>query len=293
MSIRIGLDRSIFHGRDSTRLLNSQLISFCRSGQYSVYHSIVLVEETLKLLEKPETRADVEKEIKFLVDAGNGRWFRDPWDIWSGELEGKSKHDYLFLSRREQIKYGRILTDSRNLTGKVLKNSLDEANRSKIGERKDAMKKAFVELRQTPSDTFRCNLRLRPPSEAFELYSSSFIDDVGAEVIRWMTVQGLLTMKKIDATSLVDNWKTNKARFPYFTFFVKAYTYAMYYADVEQNLPLDHNTLMDVYFLGTARDLDIIVSNERKFMKSAFNALYGETKQYISLDAFLSRLSSN
>ncbi len=73
---------------------------------------------------------------------------------------------------------------------------------------------------------------------------------------------------------------------------MKALTYAMYYADIEQNSPIDRNALMDIYLLGTAQDLDVVVSNDRTFMKSAFHALYGEPKEYISLDAFLNRLSA-
>src|SRR5258706_5223476 len=148
MCIRITLDRSIFHGENFERLLQSPLIAACRSGKYSVYHSSVLIEETLKLLRLPERRAAAEKEIKFLIEIGNGRWFRDPWEIWNGELEGKSKSEYLFLSRNEQKSYSQKMTNG-NLTGEFLKRSFDDVDKLKIDDKKDAMKKLFVDLRHT------------------------------------------------------------------------------------------------------------------------------------------------
>jgi hypothetical protein len=112
-----------------------------------------------------------------------------------------------------------------------------------------------------------------------------FIDDVGANVIR----EHVKPKKNVEY--LIENWKLDKAKYPYFTLYMKALTYLMYYADLEQNAPIDSNGLMDIYLLGTSKDLDIVVSNDLKFMKSAFDALYGKMKEYMTLDAFLARMS--
>jgi hypothetical protein len=282
MSTRITFDRSVFHGANSARLLQSPLVAYCKSGKYSVYHSTIVIEETLKFLRRPETRADVSDEIRFLIGVGNGRWFRDPWDIWSGELAGQSKDDYLFLSRNEQKNYAEILT---SLTDEVIQRSSDEVDRQKTEEKKSNLKRLLVEQRRASNDSFRRELKTKPLSEAVQLYSLQFIDDIGANVIR----EHVKTEKNVEC--LIVNWKLNKAKYPYFTLYMKALTYLMYYTELEQNAPIDPNGLMDIYLLGTAKDLDVVVSNDRKFMKSAFDALYGKTKDYMTLDRFLARLS--
>jgi hypothetical protein len=122
------------------------------------------------------------------------------------------------------------------------------------------------------------------PSLNFQDYSETFIEGVGTEIIR-MKIE---TDQGVEA--LLEKWKTNKSRYPYFTLYMRAITYVMYYAEVEQNASIDWNTLTDIYLLGVVKDLDLIVSDDQKFMRSAFHALYPSCKEYIRLDEFLSRM---
>lgn len=236
MSFRITLDRSIFHGSDFDRLVASPLLKACRSGKISVYHTPILIEETLQFWLKPDQREHARDQLKFIVDVGNGRVFRQTGEIWTGEFEGKSQKQYLFCSPPEK----QILTD--NLTqiadgGDIEKNELLSAMAEKESNFYKAvgLRKTLVSMRE---DTARERKRklsgLSRPS--FEQYYDSNWKEYGSQMIR----KHLLTFR--DLSEVIKMWIENPARYPYFTLWTKAQLYAMYYAREEQSAPIDPHT---------------------------------------------------
>jgi hypothetical protein len=284
MSFRITLDRSIFHGQHFDRLVASPLLKACRFRKITIYHTPILIEETLQYWLKPDQRDRARDHLRFIVDAANGRVFRQTGEIWTGEFEGKSQKVYLFRSHPEE----RILIDNlRQLAdgGSIEKNELLSAMAEKESNFHKAvgLRKSLVSMREETARERKGRIsRVQRPS--FDQYYDSNWKEYGSEMIR----KHLLTVR--DLVEVIEMWIENPARYPYFTLWIKAQLYAMYYAREEQSAPIDPHTEMDVSILAMAKNLDAVISNELGFMKLEFRALYGTTKNYLTLDEFLARL---
>jgi len=72
----------------------------------------------------------------------------------------------------------------------------------------------------------------------------------------------------------VAHWSRNIKRYRFFSAFVDGLLFAAYYAMVEQNEPIDKNTQADVEVLMYMPDVDILVSNDRRFLKSTFDTFW-------------------
>ncbi len=285
MSYRVTLDRSIFHGENYDRLANSTLQKACRSGRIAVYHTPILIEETLNLWSRTDRKDGVRNQLKFIIDTGNGRWFRNTGEIWTGEFEGKAQKERLFYTRSEE----QVLIDNlRRLSdgGEFEKNDFLAAMVEKEANARKAqgLRKTFVNMRQEIAEVRKNNAPADTRLRSFEQYFDLNWESCGTEMIR----QHLSTDKRI--TELTKMWVQNSSRYPYFTLWIKALLFAAYYARVKHNDRIDRHTQMDISLLVMARDLDAVVSNDMAFMKSAFEALYGSRKEYLTLDEFLARL---
>ncbi len=277
MSLRITFDKSIFHGEDFTRLLNSPVREASRTGRISIYPTPILIEETLNLLLKPEKGQEFKDQLKFILDVANGRWFNDTGEIWSGELEGKSRLDYLFLSRKEERNIMRNLkglVEGESFNEKEFQGAMEEKglNRQKaIG-----LRKTLVEMRVEIARNLRNVSGGTPFSSSFESYYESNWLQFGSELIR----KHVQTSKDIE--EVIKMWAGNSDRFPYFTLWTRAMLYTTYYAMANHNAPVDQNTQMDLSLIVMAKDLEAVVSNDHSYMKSLFLGLYGDSKQYLT-----------
>jgi hypothetical protein len=84
-------------------------------------------------------------------------------------------------------------------------------------------------------------------------------------------------MDLVDArrqAALADQWAKSPARFPFYTAFVEGFLYNGYYAAVEQNDRLDRNAQEDYEQLAYLTWADVIVSDDQKFFRRAFDELW-------------------
>lgn len=286
MSFRITLDRSVFHGENFNRLASSSLEKACRSRKIAIYHTPILIEETLNLWLKPEKRDELKEHLCFLIAIGNGRIFKDRGEIWSGELEGKSEREYLFLSKTDQEnkiaflnRFAKKEENVEDLVKEVL--PIKANNREKASN----LRKIFIGKRNETAQSRKLSRNLPKSSLSFESYYDLNCDALGAGVIR--------SHVKTNRSSeeLIQKWTRDKSRYPYFTLWIKAFLYANFYARYNSNDPIDWNTQMDISLIVMAKNLDAVISNDLAFMQSAFDALYGTGKEYLTLEDFLKRLS--
>jgi len=285
MSFRVTLDRSIFHGESFDQLVNGSLRRACRSGRIAVYHTPILIEETLNLWSRLNQRERVRDQLKFITDIGNGRWFRQTGEIWTREFEGKSEKERTFYSRRENQTLIDNLRDLSN-GGEFEKNEFLAAMAEKEINFQKALglRKTLVSMREEIAKERKTKAGWASPWDSFEQYYDLNWEHCGTEMIR----KHLRTDK--DSEEAIKMWVQNPSRYIYFTLWIKALLYANYYARVDHNAPIDRHTQMDISLLVMARDLDAVISNDLAFMKSAFQALYGLTKEYLTLEQFLARL---
>ncbi len=288
MSKKILLDRSIFHRGNFDLLRNSEIKSHCSSYGISIYHSPILLEETLNLWWDLNKREELKKHLEFIIEICNGKWFRDLDEIWTMELEGYSVKDYLFLPEKER---GNLESQIRFqiIEGNLNPNEENEMRKEvnvRIQKNK-RMKEISKVLRNDVLSRLR-NIGARPSSikETFEKFVERNIDWFGEGVIKQY-----IRSAKYDADVLIRKWKENRGRFPYFTSWCKGHLYAIYHPMAKQNTPIDEKDIVDASQLVYLRGLDILVSNDRKFMKDAFLELYGSAKKLLSLDEFIKFLS--
>lgn len=91
-----------------------------------------------------------------------------------------------------------------------------------------------------------------------------------------------------DKNKIFEKWKTNPNRFPYFTNYCKGMAYSLLYPFKYPNQKIDTNALIDIDQLTYLHSMDLIVSNDKSFMKSAFEFFYRNSdKAYFSTLEFL------
>ena len=74
--------------------------------------------------------------------------------------------------------------------------------------------------------------------------------------------------------SLAEQWARCPERFPYYSAFVEGLLYSGYYAAVRHNDPIDENAQADYEQLAYLTWADIVVSNDRRFFRRAFEEIW-------------------
>jgi len=282
VSTKVLLDRSIFHGKNFSKLVNSRFKLLCQGGFLAFYPTPVLIEETLGLALKKGKKEELKSHLRYILDVKSQRWFRDIFELFKLELEGASKKDYLFLSRKEEADLRQNIEleieegDLSFATEKELLKEIDD-----IFKRKTTLRKTGIKIREEISPKLKeLGTNGKYPG-GFEAFYRKQTDDTGKEMIE------KLIATTLDKNTVIKKWQDNKKRYPYFTQFVKGYLYIHYYAMSKPSMRIDINAQMDIHQLVYLKGLDMLVSNEQKFMKSAFDELYGKQKMYFSLDKLL------
>lgn len=73
---------------------------------------------------------------------------------------------------------------------------------------------------------------------------------------------------------LADQWAKCPERFPFYSAFIEGVLYAGYYAMIHQDRAIDWNAQADFEQLAYLTWADLVVSDDQKFLRSAFEALW-------------------
>ena len=76
------------------------------------------------------------------------------------------------------------------------------------------------------------------------------------------------------AAHLADQWARCPQRFPFYNAFVEGMLYAYHHAVTKQNDPVDENAQLDYEQLAYLTWADIVVSNDERFFRQAFEAIW-------------------
>lgn len=158
----------------------------------------------------------------------------------------------------------RVVAESGDLR-KVWEESL--AERNETHEKKANQRKLFSTLRREVADAIKEGRITGKPK------NYPFSEFLKTEFIR----TGRLLMGVVDsgrAEEVGELWARNPDRFRFYSAFIEGALYSAYYAMVENNLPLDRNTQADYEQLAYLLWADVIVSNDQKFFRSAFQTLW-------------------
>ena len=84
--MRVIFDRSAFHGANFETLTNSPLLELVASGEVSVFHTPIFLDETIQSYGSKHTSDDWRAHLAFAVEICNGGIFLAKEEIWCNEL---------------------------------------------------------------------------------------------------------------------------------------------------------------------------------------------------------------
>ena len=275
--MRVLLDNSILTTENIILLKKSKLLDLSKKHSIKIYGNPILLDEIYNLWSLGR-KTEMKKYLEYILEISNERWFRDTEGMLRLELENKNlTNKYFFYNNSEkmrienQIKY---LLISEQLTKE------DEQEIKRIKDEIELRKSNFNGCCSLLRNQKKVNLKQLNFNDFYSQYS----DYCGEELLSRQ-----LNISK--ENSIINNWKKNKNNFPYSDLWVKGIMYIIFYAYVECNKMLDKNANFDINQLIFLKDLDVVVSEEQRFLKSACNALYGNTKRYFSVEDLLFSLN--
>jgi hypothetical protein len=289
--VRVIFDRSAFHGENFTKLVSSPLRRLIERGCVTVLHTPIFLEETIQSHERGSE--EWKAHLHFALDVCNGGIFLTKEEIWRNELvRGQGPHArYLFPGRgsRHIRSLPAFIQDLRNLTNSEELRSLwngSQAEREETQQRKNNQRDLFSEIREEVSAARR-EERL-----CANLKQYTFDEFRNSELARTAS----MFMSLVDArrsSALASQWTQNPNRFPFYTAFMEGVLYSAYYAMIEHNLALDRNAQADFEQLTYLLWADVVVSNDERFFKSTFQAIWKSRKKYMkSTDEFVTFLEA-
>jgi len=271
---RVIFDRSAFHGARFDALVDSPLLELCGRGSVEVFHSQPFIEETLLTYAGGSGDPAWQKHLAYALDTCSGGFFLDRDDIWHDELvAGRGPFARYLLPKRgirrteshsEAMDRLRAAATSGDISVAWKESELErEATKKKKANQRAIFSGIRSEIAQA----------LKGGAVKGSLKDYPFAKFRASELIH----TGRIFMDIVHRTrarQLANIWSRDPQRFPFYTAFVEGAAYSGYYAAVEHNQPLDENAQVDFEQLCYLTWADIFVSNDQKFMRRAFDAIW-------------------
>jgi hypothetical protein len=270
---RIIFDRSAFHGENFHLLVNSSLLRLARSRQISVYHTASLIEETASLFLREGNRQKLRDQLPFIIEICKDRWLQPTEVMWRKELiEGSDEKQTVFLPNCDRFHMEKVLLgmayDEQFLDEQEIR-ELRESKES-VKQKSERLRNLYVEMRHEIGTKLKdTGTSLSREKPRFSDYVDQHLVEIGRELIE-KHLDAQLEVRKTAAA----RWVADTSRYPYVTSFMTGMLYAAYYAMIEHNQQIDVNAQMDIEHLTYLFGTDVLVTNDTKFMKSAFNEIW-------------------
>lgn len=280
--VKLVLDRSVFHGERFQRLkgaLGEQSRSSVR-----VFVSVTLLEETLAFWF--HRRAQETKEhLQFLLGVTKERWFEDPYTIFKIELGKLScRGDYWFMSRkdegrlREQIEsLCRGWEPNQNQLHRALLLSKDRYRRMKVLREVGKKARRFMSAEWKKLVKPGKKLSYVDTKAAWQSFQNKHLIEFGTDLIVKKDFYGC---RKV----AIRRWERERWRCPFFNEWATGLLYTQFYAMRYQSDPIDKGAQPDTEHLMYLLKADAILSEEKGFMRRAFEDLYAAWgKRYLTI----------
>ena len=273
-TLSIIFDRSAFHEPGYRQLRESCLKDLCRRGHMKVFHTPTFIEETLATYGTRKRAAGWQNHLQFALDVCNGGIFLPKQNIFHEELvAGRGTlARHLLPERPNKIHNSRprLMNALQEIarTGDFARVWSDtEAiridNRQRLRNQRGILVDARIEVA-----TIRREQGITEPLNAtsFGQFRASSFLHTGKELMDRVCARR--------AAYLADQWARCPKRFPFYTAFVEGVVYAAYHATVKHNEPIDENAQPDFEQLAYLTWADIVVSNDQRFFRQAFEAIW-------------------
>lgn len=282
---RILLDRSACSGPKFQKLKGVLSSTIPRFGEVLV--TPMLLAETIGLWHSNPKSSEAGAHLQFILEIGSRRWLNDPFSIFKMELCAHTLPDRYYLLPESSQRIWEQNIRAVIAGGTTRPGVLEKVNAGVQKERERAAKlrKIGVNIRHEIAQQFKAINPSKKPSDvdAKEAWTSM----LRAQLDRFG--EGLIVRKHLYQAGrrsvALRTWSNTKDHCPYFTNWVKGLLYVQFYAAFYSNSKIDEHSQADIQHLIYLEHADVLVSEEKAFMRQAFMDLYQESgKQYWTLD---------
>lgn len=268
--MRLFFDLSALHGNNFDAVCGAPLHRVLQRGQLQVFITPVFLEELLRGFGVQRRETGWQEKLQFCMGCSNGGIFRDRVEIWRDELiRGLGR-----LARSVRSDWDRRRSNLETRLEEVarigdLTVEWEESNAARVesDRKRDAARAMAAELRARVAHQIRSHRRHGSIQDA------RFTDFVQRELVR----TGRLLMDQVDVrrhAALSDQWARDPDWYPFYTSFVQGFLYAGFYAMVRHQDPIDRNAQADYEQLCYLNYADLVVSNDERFFRAAFEELW-------------------
>lgn len=280
MTLAVCLDRSVFHNDGVARMRDSLFARRCDQGGVVVHASPLLIEETIRLFYRNDRRVQVRNDVTFILRISTGRWFRTRKEIFDIECGWMNPApDYAFMPTWQERLVRRRLRDHLE---QILHHDSTNifADREERRQRDQRLLAGLKGLRAITIAEIRRG----------QLDSLPLFDEWYSGVRDYALRYNLDNMSHPFRTTdeILAAIETGDRPCAYLDLWTKGVLYMHFRAAANHTERIDLNDHWDLELLLIAKDLDVIVSNDTRFMKSAAEVLF-PAKAYLGLDEFLAQ----
>ena len=267
-------DRSIFHGDKFKEIEQSNLMDLVKRNEVRVYFTPEFLEETLAFGLKD--RDALKTQVGFLFSLNSTHWFRSPEMIVEAELGLKYVHHLYYLLTDEEIlsiKYGTETYVEGGISENELKDTLRKVHRN-ISIREDFRKQRLNLRRSVPHGQYDFKLHFENNAEWF--------------------IENRLMKYHQDSSNYLRRWKSSRSECKFTEQYLRCWFSTAFLPIVNHTLRVDKNDRADAAQLAYLLWADVMVSDDKRFMKEAFNLLYSDTnKKFLDLPKFFQYMAND
>ncbi len=250
------IDRSILHRDKFAALRDSPLPVLIRQNALRIYFTPSFIEETLHF--GLRRREELRSQLDFLYAINSTHWFRGADGIIDAELGSNWAHPLYYL-----------LTDDEILR---IKSGSEDYTEQRIGAGEIAGVIEEVERNSEIRERFRLerlSMRHKVPISGYE-FDPNFERNV-----EWLLRNGVMAYHE-NSNDFLKRWTESRTSCPFTEAYLKCWFATMFLPIVDHELRVDKNDPSDATQLAYLTWADIIVSDDQRFMKAAFDLLYAD-----------------
>jgi hypothetical protein len=275
--LRVVLDTNVFSQDHFDAIDASPIRELCRRGRVSLIYGDVFLEEMAQAYMSSGVRADLIKRwLPFIAETAH-RLGRELPLIWHEEIvQGRGVHASNFMSKREQQN---LLNEFATLPMDGSWSAVAETQdaRSIAKAKKLAQRKLSLEMREEVMRKLR-ERQIQPASASAKGQGFSLRNEITQFIGQEMIKRYVGTRNPIALTS---SWIRNPERYPYFTQFAINIAFKEAHFMTQPNAPIDINAQSDLDIMTHLLRADVLVTNEKGFMRSAFDYLWRPQKKVV------------
>jgi len=268
-AVRVVFDSNIFDVENFESLEKSPLPRLFGAQRVLPVYGHVLIEETLRAYGAAGKRDFLVKRWLPFIVATCESICNDFNGIFHEELvRGRGPHARRLLTRKDYERFKNRLPHI-PLDGTWHAWHASKAERDVEDGKRAAQREISKEIRAEVAD-WKKAAGYQPNKHGlpnFVKYVQSEVDHAGREFM------GALIKAK-DVPAIADRWSRRKSYYPYFTEFVYDMLYMAYYAMTKPSAPIDMNAQADLNVMAHLLYADVLVSNEKGFLRTAFDELW-------------------